>query len=469
MHDRLASGRRSAGPIADRAPWTPRLEAWRASGSNGAMLADTPDSPRSSSRRQWLGASLGLLAFAAVAPGAVRAAPRRDDDADWIPSPAFLDDLPRQMQALGVPGIGIAVVEAGRLVWSRGFGVTHAQRRTPVTGTTLFEVASLSKPVFAYLVLQLVDRGQPALDRPLVEYLRPEYLGTGAATKAWLDAITVRDVLRHSTGLPDWRKDPANEPLVPAVQPATRIDYSGEAFVWLQRVVETVTGESLDQTAHRLLFDPAGMRDSSYAWSPALAERSVYGHRAPDAPAQPDERGGMPPQMLREQWSAAQAVADRSGTPLSAWRYEDAARALPAVQAIATPGLVAWPADILANAAASLRCTVQDYARFMALMVHADPAAWELRPATRAAMLARQIDVPGRWTDKGLGWNLERTPRGPVFYHSGSNGGIFKSFALGDVARQRAVVVSTNAANGNVLYRRVVRAATGLDLLAFDV
>ena len=139
------------------------------------------------------------------------------------------------------------------------------------------------------------------------------------------------------------------------------------------------------------------------------------------------------------------------------------------MQAIAPPGLVAWPADILANAAASLRCTVQDYARFMALMVHARPAAWELRPATRAAMLSRQIDVPGRWTDKGLGWNLERTPRGPVFYHSGSNGGIFKSFALGDVARQRALVVSTNAANGNVLYRRVVRASTGLDLLAFDV
>lgn len=405
----------------------------------------------------------------AAIPGRARAAPRRDVDADWIPSPEFLDDLPRQMQALGVPGIGIAVVEAGRLAWSRGFGVTHAQRHAPVTDATLFEVASLSKPVFAYAVLQLVDRGELALDRPLVDYLRPEYLDTAAVAKAWLDAITVRDALRHSTGLPDWREDPANQALAPAAAPGTRIDYSGEAFVWLQRVVEAVTGESLDQTMQRLLFAPAGMRDSSYAWSAAMAERSVYGHRAPNAAGPADGNGGMPPQMLREQWTAAQAIADRTGTPLSAWRYEDAARALPQVQAIAPPGLVAWPADILANAAASLRCTVQDYARFMALMVHARPAAWELRPATRAAMLSRQIDVPGRWTDKGLGWNLERTPRGPVFYHSGSNGGIFKSFALGDVARQRALVVSTNAANGNVLYRRVVRASTGLDLLAFDV
>ena len=88
---------------------------------------------------------------------------------------------------------------------------------------------------------------------------------------------------------------------------------------------------------------------------------------------------------------------------------------------------------------------------------------------TRAAMLSRQIDVPGRWTGKGLGWNLESTARGPVFYHSGSNGGIFKAFALGDAARRRALVALTNAANGNLLYRRVVRAATGLDLLAFDL
>ena len=432
------------------------------------MPADRRDIPCPLFRRRFLGAGLGLGALAAM-PGRAWAAPRRDVDADWIPSPEFLADLPRQMQALGVPGIGIAVVEAGRLAWSRGFGVMHAQQRTPVTDATLFEVASLSKPVFAYLVLQLVDRGQLALDRPLVAYARPEYLDGGPAAKAWLDAITVRDVLRHSTGLPDWREDPANQALAPAVAPGTRIDYSGEAFVWLQRVVEAVTGESLDQTMQRLLFAPAGMRDSSYGWSAAMAERSVYGHRAPNAAGPADGNGGMPPQMLREQWTAAQAIADRTGTPLSAWRYEDAARALPQVQAIAPPGLVAWPADILANAAASLRCTVQDYARFMALMVHARPAAWELRPATRAAMLSRQIDVPGRWTDKGLGWNLERTPRGPVFYHSGSNGGIFKSFALGDVARQRALVVSTNAANGNVLYRRVVRASTGLDLLAFDV
>ncbi len=413
--------------------------------------------PLQRSRRRLLGTGLALPLLGLRA---LHAAPAIDPDADWIPSDDFLRDLPRQMQALGVPGIAIAVVEQGRLAWSRGFGVTHAERRTPVDAATVWEAASLSKPVFAYVVLQLVDRGVLALDAPVAGYFRPDYLGRSP----WLERITVRDVLRHSTGLPNWRKDPANEPLEPAVAPATRIDYSGEALVWLQLAINKLTGESLDQTMHRLLFDPAGMRDSSYAWNADIAARSVHGHRAPDAGGT-----GMPPQPMRDAWEAAMPVAQRIGKPLSAWRWDDARRAMPEAQAHARPGLVNWPGDILANAAASLRCTVQDYARFMALMVHADPQPWELKLATREAMLRRQIDLPGRWTDKGLGWNIEATARGPVFYHSGSNANLFKTFALGDARRRRALVAMTNATSGNVLYRRVVRAATGLDLLAFDV
>ena len=410
-------------------------------------------------RRELLAASLGLSALAAGSR-TLRAAPRCNPDAEWVPAPELLQDLPRQMQALGVPGLGMAVVEHGQLAWSREFGLANVALGTPVDVRTLFEAASLSKPVFAYAVLQLVDQGKLELDRPLVSYRRPDYLGDNA----WIERISVRDVLRHSTGLPDWRKDPAREKLLPAVAPGTRIDYSGEAFTWLQLVVESVTGESLQQTLQRLLFAPAGMHDSSYGWNAELAARSVYGHRAPD-----DGNAGVPPQGLREAWDSALPVAQRWHKPLSDWRYADAERALPRVRTHAPAGVANWPGDILANAAASLRCTASDYARFLALMVHADPAPWELRPDTRRAMLSKQIDVPGRWTDKGLGWNLESSAHGPVFYHSGSNAGIFKAFALGDAARQRALVVLTNAANGNLLYRRVVRAATGLDLLAFDL
>jgi CubicO group peptidase (beta-lactamase class C family) len=410
------------------------------------------------SRRRLLAAGLGMSALALTPKGAGAAA-RIDPDADWLPSAELLQGLPRQMQALGVPGVGIAVVERGRLAWSRGFGLLQAGQDARVDDATLFEVASMSKPVFAYAVLLLVDRGVLALDSPVVAYHRPAYL----AEHPWIDRITVRDVLRHSTGLPNWRKDPEKEKLMPVVEPGTRIDYSGEAFVWLQLAVEAVTGESLDQTMRRLLFAPAGMRDSSYAWDAAMAARSVHGHGVPG-----ENLDGPPPQGLREAWEAALPIAERWGKPLAEWRYADAERAFPMARASA-PGVVHAPGDIMANSAASLRCTVRDYARFTAVMVQAQPPSWALRPASRDAMLTRQIQVPGRWTDKGLGWNLENTPRGPVFFHSGSNAGIFKAFALGDAARQRAIVVATNAANGNLLYRRIVRASTGLDLLAFDV
>jgi len=123
-------------------------------------------------RRRLLGAGLALGVFGAMS-GRAAAALRDAEAVDWIPPDDFLADLPRQMRALGVPGIGMAVVERGEPVWSRGFGMAHAVRGTPVADSTLFEVASLSKPVFAYLALQLVDRGKLSLDRPLVDYLRP--------------------------------------------------------------------------------------------------------------------------------------------------------------------------------------------------------------------------------------------------------------------------------------------------------
>ena len=378
-----------------------------------------------------------------------------------MPSDDFLDELPRIMQAFAVPGVGIAVVEGGEVSWRGGYGVTNMLTQAPVDTHTIFEDASLSKPVFAYLAMQLVDQRLIDLDRPLVEYRRLDYL----ADHPWIELITARDVLRHSSGLPNWRKSPATQKLVPMVRPGTRIDYSGEAICWLQLVVEKITDQSLDESMQAHVFGPAGMRDSSYTWNADMATRSVFGHRAHDKPGI-----GMPPQMFRGQWSIAQKIADRWGKPLSAWKYKDAVRALPDVMALAPPGLVTWPGDVMANAAASLRTTVQDYATFMTLMMaREEHKSWEVTEATRVAMLTPQIKVPGRWTEKGLGWNMEQTRDGPVFYHSGSNGDIFKNFAVGDAKRQRGIVVLTNGGSGSFVHQRVVRAATGYDLLSYDL
>lgn len=413
-------------------------------------------------RRRFMAHAAALGALGVLPPATVLAASCAGSaERSWIPSDTFLAELPRIMQAFAVPGVGIAVVEDGAVAWSRGFGMANALTATPIDARTVYEDASLSKPVFAYLVMQLLDQGMIDLDRPLVDYRRPDYLGE----HPWIALITARDVLRHSTGLPGWRTSPATEKLVPMVKPGTRIDYSGEAFFWLQLVVETLTGQSLDDAMRTHLFVPANMKDSSYAWNAELAARSVHGHAAHDR-TDPEK----PRQVIREQWGVAQQVADRWGKPLSAWKYEDAERALPEVMALAPPGLVTWAGDILANAAASLRTTMQDYATFLTLMMaRQQRASWEVTEATRLAMLTPQINLPGRWTEKGLGWNTEQTRDGPVFYHSGSNSGIFKNFAVGDAQRRRGIVVLTNGGSGSFVHQRVVRAATGYDLLSYDL
>lgn len=128
----------------------------------------TPDAaPTSLQRRRWL-SSLAAMPLATLGWPRLASAAACDDTANWIPPDAFLADLPRLMQALRVPAIGMAVVERGEVVWARNLGVTNAETRAPVADDTLFEDASLSKPVFAYLVLQLADQGVIDLDRKSV-------------------------------------------------------------------------------------------------------------------------------------------------------------------------------------------------------------------------------------------------------------------------------------------------------------
>jgi len=411
-------------------------------------------------RRRFLAAATGCAALGLLPATALRAAGKGGDDRPWIPSDAFLAGLPEWMRAFGVPGVAIAVVERGELAWHRGFGVADVASGALVDADSVFECASLSKPVFAYLVLQLVDAGMLQLDRALVGYHRPDFL---AGDDPRLARISVRDVLRHSSGLPDWRAHPDRDPLRTIAEPGQRVNYSGEAFFWLQRVVETVTGQSLDQLAQRRLFAPAGMHGSTYSWNAHAARHSVTGVPAP---------GARPVvQTFRAQWPLLQPLAEARGKPLPAWTWDDAVRALPQARAAAPEGMFVWPGDLLANAAASLRGPVQDYARFIAHVMRCEPRQdWEIAEATRQAMLTPQLAVRPGWLDKGLGWNLERVDaRTRWFFHGGSNAGRYKTFAVGDPQRRRGLVVMTNGGGGTGVYQRIVRAATGRDLLAFDL
>ena len=145
----------------------------------------------------------------------------------------------------------IAIIRDGKIVETKALGVRDASTAIPVDDNTIFEAASLSKPVFAYAVLQLVDAGVLSLDTPLSKYV-PDYVKDDPRAAS----ITVRHVLSQASGLPNWRSK-AN-PLKTYFQPGERFSYSGEGFLWLQQVVEAVTAESFNSVMARLVFDPPG-------------------------------------------------------------------------------------------------------------------------------------------------------------------------------------------------------------------
>lgn len=386
----------------------------------------------------------GAAAAIWLAPRAARAAAP-----SWIPSARFQEELPGLMRVAGVPGLAIAVVERGALAWTRGFGVKNALTGDPVAEDTLFEAASMTKPVFAYLAMQLVDEGRLALDAPLIGYRRPDYLADDPA----LAKITVRDVLRHTSGLPNWAKGP----LATVAPPGKGYSYSGEAFVWLQLAVETILKKGLGAAMRDRLFAPAGMKASSFGWDARIARAAVYGHGEPDA-------AGLPDQPTRALGDRLLPIARRWGRPIEDWTYEDQVRAMREADPAARPA----PHDLLINAAGGLLTAASDYARFMALMMAGrSRGAWEIGEVSRRAMLATELEVRGPDYARGLGWQVENSGGTRLFEHSGSNYGIFKTLGVGDAERGRAIVVFTNAANGSALAQRIVREAAGLELLKF--
>jgi len=145
--------------------------------------------------------------------------------------------VPGLLRASSVPGLSLAVVRNGRVALTPAYGVKNETTREPVSPDTIFEAASLSKPVFAYGVLLLAREGRLDLDAPLTRYTEtPPVPGDPR-----LEGITARLVLSHSTGFPNWRPGrwtDAPGPLTIDFDPGTRFGYSGEGYEYLRLAVE---------------------------------------------------------------------------------------------------------------------------------------------------------------------------------------------------------------------------------------
>ena len=169
-----------------------------------------------------------------------------------------------------VPGISVAVIKDSKVVYHRGFGLKNAATKEPVTDDTVFEAASMTKPVFAYTVLRLVDKGVLELDTPLYTYLPYQDIAHDDRYKL----ITARMVLTHRTGFPNWRTGK----LEIKFTPGTEVSYSGEGFVYLGKVVEKLTGKKLVELCREEVFTPLGIENASLVWNENVARLTATGH-----------------------------------------------------------------------------------------------------------------------------------------------------------------------------------------------
>jgi CubicO group peptidase (beta-lactamase class C family) len=322
-----------------------------------------------------------------------------------------------RMAALHVPGVSIAVIHNGQIEWARGFGVTKIGG-SPVTSDTLFQAASISKPVTAVAVLRLVQAGKLDLDTDVNRYLKtwkvPENDFT-AKTK-----VTLRELLTHTAGMtvhgfPGYASDeklptetqvlngekPANTPAIRVdTAPGTIFRYSGGGYVIVQQLLEDVTGKPFPKLMQEMVLGPMGMTHSTY-------EQPLPAGRLAEA-AMPYHQDGQP-----------------------------------------VPG---GPHTYPEMAPAGLWTTPSDLARY-ALEVQRSLAGKSDRVLSAAT--ARQMLTPGmnHW---GLGPGTGGAQEHAYFTHGGANEGFrcnFIAYENGDGA-----FIMTNSDNGGDIAEEVLRA-----------
>ncbi len=314
--------------------------------------------------------------------------------------------IPELMKAANIPGLSIAVVRDGKILWTQGFGLKNAKTSEPVTEDTIFEAASLTKPFFAYAAMKMVESGELDLDRPLIDYIPREKIEQGLGHSLdlegfrgdWFRRITARMVLSHSSGLPHGER---GKPLPIFFEPGTKYRYSADGYFYLQAVIEHLKGEPLDVLMKKIALDPLGMESSSMVWQDRYETSAAVGH-------------------------------DLLGETDSRFRKRTQA-----------------------HAAATLYTTAGDYAKFVVAMMN-DVG---LKKETIELMLTPQIDVAENvfW---GIGFGLERTSGGRGFWQWGDYG-TFRNYIVAYKKQKIGVVYLTNSFNGLSIAQDIVSHAIG--------
>ena len=159
-----------------------------------------------------------------------------------------------------VSTLGIGIIENAKLRQVKVFGEITKGVSAPYN--TIFNVASLTKPVTAMVALKLVSLGKWNLDEPIYKYWTDADVANDPRNKK----LTTRFILSHQTGFPNWRYMNENEKLNFQFEPGTKYQYSGEGMEYLRKALEKKFKKSLQQLANELIFQPLKMTDTKYIW-----------------------------------------------------------------------------------------------------------------------------------------------------------------------------------------------------------
>ncbi|WP_305014076.1 serine hydrolase domain-containing protein [Hymenobacter mellowenesis] len=368
---------------------------------------------------------LPLLALTlAAAPALAQQAPAFHTLDGRTLRPADIDRTVQQlMDSALVPGLAVALLENNKVRYLHTYGYRNLATKAPLEPQTAMYGASLSKAVFAYLVMQLVQEKRLDLDKPMAGYLPkplPDY-------EAWRDLagddrwqrLTARMALTHTTGLPNWRWIAPDKKLRFQFEPGARYGYSGEGLQLLQLVVETITGQTLVQLSEARVFGPLKMSRTSYVWQPAFEQNYALGY---------DEQG--------------QPFEKRKRTK--------------------------------AGAAGSLETTPADYAAFLAAVMQGKG----LTPDAKREMTLRQVRIPFKAQfgplaavaapdsnrairlGYGLGWGTFESPYGPAYFKEGHDDGWENhSVVFGD--RKVGLLLMGNSSNADKIFKALLERLLG--------
>lgn len=207
--------------------------------------------------------------------------------------------ITQRMRDLGIPGASIAVIDAGKVVFARAYGLSDTVEGTSVTTDTLFQAGSISKPIAALGALRLVKEGKLSLDEDVNAKLRIWRVPENDFTKQ--DKVTLRRLVSHTAGLtvhgfPGYAagtpiptvvqvlngEPPANTaPVRVDVRPGSIYRYSGGGYTVMQLLMADVSKQSFESFMQSKVLDVLGMKSSTYAQSPSaeLAARRASGHQ----------------------------------------------------------------------------------------------------------------------------------------------------------------------------------------------